>query len=417
MAEINHIVPDDIYTCSGYVSFDDEYAYKHIDSLSYTYYYIREFAIVYKLHEYAHSNCIKMISATIMKKPYRNELIKSTAEIIYTVIKYNRYPYTLISFRFVNDLTLVQVLIDILSIISLCHSIGIWHRDIKLENILFKDGRATLIDFTHSKYKHISSLDYNVQTETYRSPEILSKHPYNEKIDVWSIGVCLYNLICKTELYEEILCNSSDNNIVAYGKFFASDYTPMIEKFYDADDSKLFYKLMYITWIKQMLCHDISSRPSAEFMLKTVLAFAADHQMAIVSPEWLVDVNISVNSSVKPDVKSEYKSNNMLALAPTWELRAYMNIVNSAIGCCKTIPRHIEDVIIKLIDSHYINTTNSKLVIIAVSLIINTLYYDALVSIEEICKVLNDNFTETDEKKINIHIATLLNTRNDLLFY
>jgi serine/threonine protein kinase len=344
-----------------------------------------------------------------MKKPYRHKLISSTDEIIYTVIKYNRYPYTLLSFRFTNDLTLVQVLIDILSIVSLCHSLGIWHRDIKLENILFKDGRATLIDFTHSKYKHMSVLDYNVQTETYRAPEVFNKSLYNEKIDIWSIGVCLYNLICKTELYEEILNISCDQDTVAYCKFFASDYMPIVEKFYNTDNSVLFYKVVYITWIKQMLCHDISSRPCAESMLKTVLTFAADHQMAIVSPEWLV--------SIKPNVKSEYKSTSMLVLAPTWELRAYMHIVNNAIGCCKTVPKHVEDVIISLINYHYIDVSNSKLVIIAVSLIINTLYYDALVSIDEICHVLNDGYTETDAKKINIHIATLLNTRNDLLFY
>lgn len=398
-----------ICTCSGYVSFDDEYAYKHIDSISYTYYYIREFAIVYKLHAYAHTNCIKMLSATIMKKPYQHKIIKYAGEIIYTVIKYNRYPYTLLSFRFTNDLTLVQVLIDILSIVSLCHSLGIWHRDIKLENILFKDGRATLIDFTHSKYKHMSVLDYNVQTETYRAPEVFNKCQYNEKIDIWSIGVCLYNLICKTELYEEILSISGDSDIVAYGKFFSNDYMPIVEKFYNSDDSVLFYKIIYITWIKQMLCHDSSSRPSAEFMLKTILAFAADNQMAIVSPEWIVDIN--------SNVKSEHKSTSMLALAPTWELREYMHVVNNAIGCCNTVPKHVEDVIINLINSHYIDINNSKLVIIAVSLIINTLYYDALVSIDEICQMLNEGYTETDTKKINIHIATILNTRNDLLFY
>lgn len=89
-----------------------------------------------------------------------------------------------------------------MSAVSYVHDKGIVHRDIKPENIMFSDKRITsepkLIDFGLSnKYdtKHLKRLKTFVGTPIYLPPEILEGE-YDEKCDVWSLGILLYILLC-----------------------------------------------------------------------------------------------------------------------------------------------------------------------------------------------------------------------------
>lgn len=80
------------------------------------------------------------------------------------------------------------------------HEHGIVHRDLKLENFLLEtkdpDSEIKLIDFGLSTYvdKHGTARD-SVGTPFYVAPEVLSG-PYNNKCDVWSIGVITYMMLC-----------------------------------------------------------------------------------------------------------------------------------------------------------------------------------------------------------------------------
>jgi calcium-dependent protein kinase len=83
-----------------------------------------------------------------------------------------------------------------LKAINHCHSLDICHRDIKPENILLGDnGSLKLIDFGLSeqvkKNKKMSTI---VGTPYYIAPEVL-KGNYNDKCDVWSLGVIMYILL------------------------------------------------------------------------------------------------------------------------------------------------------------------------------------------------------------------------------
>lgn len=83
---------------------------------------------------------------------------------------------------------------QMLSAISHCHANGVIHRDIKPENIMLTKGdKIRLIDFGLSKIaagveKEIAGTPY------YMSPEMLGSK-YNEKTDMWSMGVLLYVLV------------------------------------------------------------------------------------------------------------------------------------------------------------------------------------------------------------------------------
>ncbi|CAG9326659.1 unnamed protein product [Blepharisma stoltei] len=106
---------------------------------------------------------------------------------------------------------------QILSAVDYCHSLGIAHRDIKLENILIdKYNNIKLIDFGFSTY--VSSDKKNTVfcgTPSYMAPEIIARRGYQAaSADIWALGVLLYVLLCgnypfrgKTdqEVYKNIL--------------------------------------------------------------------------------------------------------------------------------------------------------------------------------------------------------------------
>lgn len=87
---------------------------------------------------------------------------------------------------------------------QICHSllflstpeVSIIHCDLKPENILLKNPKRTaikLIDFGSSCKIGKTMYPY-IQSRFYRSPEVLLGLPYDEKIDMWSLGCILYEL-------------------------------------------------------------------------------------------------------------------------------------------------------------------------------------------------------------------------------
>jgi len=84
----------------------------------------------------------------------------------------------------------------IVGAIHYCHQHRIVHRDLKLENLIFVDETPTselkLIDFGLSGYlKDDEPLTSPVGTPYYVAPEVMQGE-YDEKCDVWSIGVIAY---------------------------------------------------------------------------------------------------------------------------------------------------------------------------------------------------------------------------------
>lgn len=68
------------------------------------------------------------------------------------------------------------------------------HRDLKPENILFdKAGVLKIADFGTSRYSTGKMNDLK-GTPYYIAPEVL-EGDYNEKCDIWSLGVILYILL------------------------------------------------------------------------------------------------------------------------------------------------------------------------------------------------------------------------------
>ena len=81
------------------------------------------------------------------------------------------------------------------------HSYGIVHRDLKPENILMTDSKLTadirLLDFGLSKIiGNDEKCTEPYGTLTFVAPEVLEGKPYDKSVDLWSIGIITFLLLC-----------------------------------------------------------------------------------------------------------------------------------------------------------------------------------------------------------------------------
>lgn len=116
-----------------------------------------------------------------------------------------------------DEITASHIMRQLFSAVSFCHSKNILHRDLKPENILIQYSSITkantqskdikssvnssnkellikVVDFGTSCIKKDTYLKEKTGTAYYIAPEVIQNN-YNEKCDIWSLGVILYILL------------------------------------------------------------------------------------------------------------------------------------------------------------------------------------------------------------------------------
>ena len=105
------------------------------------------------------------------------------------------------------------VFLQIMDAVVYMHSLGIYHADLKLENILVDDSDDPTIkitDFGLSTFEEYSSTTFR-GTTLYIAPEMLQLMPgYSwAKNDVWSLGVILFTMLTKSYPWSQPSMNFS----------------------------------------------------------------------------------------------------------------------------------------------------------------------------------------------------------------
>lgn len=165
-----------------------------------------------------------------------------------------------------------RIFLQLLDAVRAMHTVGIVHRDLKLENILLVEAgpecqRLVVCDFGLSAI--ISSnpselLSAWVGSPEYASPELVMKRPYRTEPDVWALGVILYALA--------IGCHPFTSETIA-GTFHRIRNEPArVPEHVSAPLRDLLSKMLIKDGAKRITLDDIYAHP---FVQPTIAARAA----------------------------------------------------------------------------------------------------------------------------------------------
>ena len=158
----------------------------------------------------------------------------------------------------------LKIFIQLIDAFQYMHKLQIGHRDFRLEHIMLDSNNIPkIIDFGFATfYKKGEHLEEPYGSLSYACPEIIQQKPYEPELaDVWSLGVCLYVMVCGYLPFSEE-DDKKNNELIIQGKVEYPDEIgnickDLLKKMLEVDTKKRI-NLLKITrhpWIKG--CKDI----------------------------------------------------------------------------------------------------------------------------------------------------------------
>ena len=152
-------------------------------------YFRREIEIMYRVH---HPNVVKLFGHFEDNNYCYFIMEYIDGGNIYALVPKN-------NIRLINIQQTASIMKDVISAVYFLHHMHpkIVHRDIKPENVLLAKGMvAKLTDFGWSNYMQGNIKRTTVcGTPVYLAPEIINNQGHDEHVDIWCIGVLLFELI------------------------------------------------------------------------------------------------------------------------------------------------------------------------------------------------------------------------------
>ena len=148
----------------------------------------------------------------------------------------NQYAHD--SHSYIREPEIATIVKDILQALHYLHSRNVAHRDIKSENVVINArGRVKLVDLgLAARITDFYKAGERVGTVEYCAPEMVHDKDYDEKIDIWSLGILIYELVFEDPPYIEYDSSVVPTLIRLMGKppYLGAAVSPSLKDFLDS---------------------------------------------------------------------------------------------------------------------------------------------------------------------------------------
>ena len=187
---------------------------------------------------------------------------------IYLILEYSYggelYKKLTTQIRF-SEKTAAKYIVDLADALNYCHKKHIIHRDIKPENLLIgAQGEVKLADFGWSIHTPSSRRNTLCGTLDYLPPEMVEGRDHDERVDVWALGVLLYEFLVGSPPFE------TQSHASTYRRISSVDLRFPRQVHEDAQD--LIRKLLVKDPSMRMSLSNVASHPWVKRALMSVKA-------------------------------------------------------------------------------------------------------------------------------------------------
>ena len=194
--------------------------------------------------------------------------------------------------------------IQVVNAVYYLHNNNIIHRDIKPENILIgAENKIKLCDFGWAKELTLENRSTFCGTVEYMAPEIVGSENYDYSVDIWSLGILLYELLYghspfKANNTKNIILNIKTHELTYddKNKKISNSCKDLIQKMLDSNPQKRLK-------IKDILEHPFVKKHSKKYLYKKKLS-------SVINEEKIKNnINDKINEKENEKVKENEKEN------------------------------------------------------------------------------------------------------------
>ena len=244
-------------------------------------------------------------------------------------------------YKGLNENKTFSLFIQVVNAVNFMHSNDLIHRDIKPENILiFENNIIKLCDFGWCVKLDGHQRGTFCGTTEYMSPELVNHQGYGKEIDVWSLGILLYEMIHgyspfrpnKPKFNEKDVMENIKNHNLIFGKTVSNECKNLIYHLLDPDINKRYtvediYNSEFVKKYEKMHYCFPDINLVQLYNKKIEKEQNIDNNVENIN---INNINNILNSQVEINKYSSF-TNNLIYLSNNYQLQDSRNIFNNNI--------------------------------------------------------------------------------------